>query len=178
MPGDPAHTSSDARPDARPAEPWQPGAVIRSGPEPPVPRWVAPTFALLALALVPWIGYLAAALSPTQRTVHYRAAWVGFDVLLLLTLAGTAWYAWRGSPRVALLATAAATLLVVDAWFDLLTTPPGTDLVVAALSAALVELPLAAVCVWLATHTAQVLRRRTERLARRARRAERQLSDG
>ncbi len=122
---------------------------------------------------MPWIFYLAVTLHPNTPTVHYRAAWVGFDVLLLVGLAATAYFAWRGSLQVAFAATATATLLMVDAWFDVLTTPRRYGLGVAVLLAVLVELPLAAVCLWIATHARQVFRRRVQLLAKRAQRAER-----
>jgi hypothetical protein len=134
---------------------------------------VAPVFGALALGTIPWTVFLAVTLSPNARTVHYRSAWVGFDILLVVVLAATAYFAWRGSPQVAFAANSAATLLVVDAWFDVLTTPRDDGLSLSIALALLFELPLAAVCLWLATHTRQVLRRRVERLARRAQRAER-----
>jgi hypothetical protein len=142
----------------------------------PVPRWVGPAFGLLALGTVPWTVYLALTLDPDVRTVHYDAAWVGFDLMLLLGLAATAYYAWQGSGRVALSATATATLLVVDAWFDVLTTPARHGLELSLILAVFVELPLAGVCLWIATHTRQVLLRRVELLTRRAQRAERAAS--
>ena len=56
-------------------------------------------------------------------STNYDAAWAGFDVLLTLTLASTAYFALRRSRYLATAASATATLLVVDAWFDVLTTP-------------------------------------------------------
>ncbi|WP_433296300.1 hypothetical protein ACQP2F_38055 [Actinoplanes sp. CA-030573] len=138
----------------------------------PVPRWVAPVFAVLGLATVPWIIYLAATLPAESTTQHYRATWVGFDVLLVVVLLATAHLAWRGSPQAGLLAAATATMLVVDAWFDVTTSPPD-DVPAAVLSALLLELPLAVVCGWIALHVDQVIESRLRRLARRAARAER-----
>ncbi|WP_199737047.1 MULTISPECIES: hypothetical protein [Micromonospora] len=134
----------------------------------PAPRWVAPTFVVLALLTLPWIGYLALTLPRHAVAVHYRAAWVGFDLGLVALLALTAWRAYRGDRRVVVAATATATLLAVDAWFDVVTTPAGPDLVVSVLSAALVELPLAAVCLWIARHGDRMVARRLRLLAVRA----------
>ncbi len=50
-----------------------------------------------------------------------------------------------------------AGLLVCDAWFDVLTARHGGELVEATLEAGLVELPLAALCFWLATDTERTL---------------------
>jgi hypothetical protein len=130
----------------------------------PVPRWVAPAFALIAILLVPWIGYLAVTLPYTTR-VHDRTAWVGFDILLMIMLAVTALLAWRGAARVALAATATATMLVVDAWFDVFTSRTEAD-IVQALLFSIVELSLAAVCVWIALHAASVVRTQIRALLR------------
>jgi hypothetical protein len=107
-------------------------------------------FLLLAavgsLVLVPWIGVLAATLPHRYEARHWTLAWVGFDVALVLGLAATALMAWRGRPAVIFPALVTATLLVCDAWFDT-TTAQRSDVLVSALSAVLVELPMAAVLV-------------------------------
>ena len=122
----------------------------------PVPRWVAPTFAALAILLVPSSIYLATTL-PHVAAIHDRTAWVGFDVGLVIMLGLTAFLAWRGIARVALAATATATMLVVDAWFDVFTSRHGSELV-QALLLSIIELSLAAVCLWIALHAAAVVR--------------------
>ncbi len=121
-----------------------------------VPWWVAPTFAVCAVLLVPWIGYLATTLPNTAR-LYDRTPWVGFDIGLMIMLALTAFLAWRGSPRVSFAATSTATMLIVDAWFDITTSRRHVDLV-QALVTSIVELSLAAVCVWIAYHAASVTR--------------------
>ena len=87
--------------------------------------------------------------------------------MLIAVLLATAYAAWRGGRLVGLLAAITATMLVLDAWFDV-TTSSRAGLPMAALSALLVELPLAAVCGWIAQHADQVIERRVRRLARRA----------
>jgi hypothetical protein len=54
----------------------------------------------------------------------------------------------------------------VDAWFDLMTTPSG-QLAQSIVLAAVVELPLAAVCIWLSLHTQELTERRIVLLMRR-----------
>ena len=131
----------------------------------PVPRWVAPGFALAAVCTVPWVVFLAASLPATSR-VNDRLAWVGFDVGEVVMLAVTAYLAWRGKAKVALAATALATMLVVDAWFDVNTSSAGEDRDIA-LGFGVLEVSLAAVSLWIAFHAASVARRRLEDLARR-----------
>jgi hypothetical protein len=132
-----------------------------------VPWWVGPAFAVLALGTVPWVVYLAVTLPHHVTFAHYRGVWVGFDSGLIVVLGLTALLAWWARPHVALAATAAATMLLVDAWFDVLTTPYGPRLMVSIVLAAVVELPLAAICLWIALHAEHVITHRTEALARR-----------
>jgi len=113
-------------------------------------RTVPPFFALAALVLIPWTVLLVNQLPSEHRAIHWDVAWGGFDIGLSLTLLAVAVAAWRRSPWFEGAATAAATLLVVDAWFDVLTASAGTDRLVAIVEAAVVELPLAVVCLFLA----------------------------
>jgi hypothetical protein len=136
-----------------------------------VVRWAGPAFALFSLILLPWIAYLAYALPSRQVSADYNIAWAGFDGLLLVALASTGYFALRRSRYLATAAAAAATLLVVDAWFDVMTSLPGQRVEPVAL-AALVELPLASVCVWLSLHTQQLAERRLVLLLRRGRKME------
>ena len=134
---------STNQPRGRP--PW---AVL---PRRVLARWIIPVYALLALALVPWVIWLAWTLPERSVSAHYRLGWVGFDVLLCGALARTAWLAWRRSPFVVNVASATAALLVVDAWFDVTTSPGGQDLLVSAVTALGIELPLAVFSLVIAT---------------------------
>jgi hypothetical protein len=112
--------------------------------------WVVPLFALAAVLLVPVVVLLVVALPSTHRSAHWDIAWAGFDVVLALLLLAVAVTAWRRSPWLEGAATAAATLLFVDAWFDVLTSSTRTELVLALVEAVFVELPLALLCLLLA----------------------------
>ena len=115
--------------------------------------WVGPAFVAMAVILLPWIIYLRVTLPTQEIASHYRTAWVGFDAILFSQLARTGIYAFRKREReqVRLHAAVCATLLTVDAWFDV-TTSPKSDLPVSIALAALIELPLAFVCWQLARH--------------------------
>jgi hypothetical protein len=89
-------------------------------------------------------------------------------VLLILT----AHLAWRGKRLVALTATATATMLLVDGWFDLMTSPRGVDLTGTVIAAVFGEVPLALLCLWIAVHLDRVVARRLRVLAWRAERAQ------
>lgn len=135
-----------------------------------VVRWAGPAFAVFSLILLPWTVYLGYSLPSRQVSPHYNIAWAGFDVTLLVVLASTGYFALRRSRYLAPAATATATLLVVDAWFDIMTSPPDQLLESVAL-AVLIELPLALVCTWLSYHTEQLAERRVVLLLRRSREA-------
>jgi len=122
-------------------------------------RWVVPLFALSGIVLVPWIVFLVRSLPSTHAAAHWDIAWGGFDVGLALLLLGVAIAAWRRSPWLEGAATAGAALLVVDAWFDILTSSTHVELGVAIGEAALMELPLAVLCLVIARDAERVLRR-------------------
>jgi hypothetical protein len=103
-----------------------------------------------AIILLPWIGLLAYTLPRRQFDLHYRAAWVGFDLLLVLAITRTAYMAFRLDPRVQLPATATATLLFVDAWFDMTTSGSRSQFLEAFVLAILIEIPSAIFSLYLA----------------------------
>ena len=99
------------------------------------------------LVLAVWIGVLEVKLPRYYRAGGWRAAWVGFDIALLLVFAATAWAAWRRRQILIVCLMVLATLLSCDAWFDT-TLDWGTHgFTVSLLSALLVELPLAVLAV-------------------------------
>jgi hypothetical protein len=114
------------------------------------PWWVGPVFAIGALALIPWMVYLGVTLPSTER-ISERTAWIGFDVGLMAMLGLTAVLAHRRSVRLAHASMATATMLAVDAWFDIFTSGGGSALV-QALQLAVVEFSLAGLCVWISLH--------------------------
>ncbi|HSV66144.1 MAG TPA: hypothetical protein VLJ59_09605 [Mycobacteriales bacterium] len=128
----------------RPLRP--PATLTGSGMPRLVSPWVAVLFAGASLALVPWVALLSAVLPSRVLAANWRVIWVGFDLMLLVTLGTTAIRIFRRSPKIVLPATAAGTLLVCDAWFDVLAAASGTERVVAVLVAVALELPLAAAC--------------------------------
>jgi hypothetical protein len=124
-----------------------------------VARWVVPLFTFAGMVLVPWVVFLTRFLPSTHLALHWDIAWAGFDVALAVVLFAVAAAAWRRSPWLEGAAAAAATLLVVDAWFDVLTSSSQLELAVAIGEAVLVELPLAVLCILLARDAERVLRR-------------------
>ncbi|MFF3454086.1 hypothetical protein ACFYXH_07090 [Streptomyces sp. NPDC002730] len=113
-----------------------------------LPRWQGRLLTGAGLALLPWMGFLAATLPPGEA-----AAWVTLDALeaACLLTAGSRLVRGGGGHRAA--AAGAALLLVADACADLLTSAPGAELAQALAMAVCAELPLAALCMDLAVRT-------------------------
>ncbi|MFN8189336.1 MAG: hypothetical protein U0R78_02670 [Nocardioidaceae bacterium] len=124
-------------------------------------------FAVCSVLLVPWTVYLAYDLPRRARTDHYNLAWVGFDAMLVIALVALAWTALRRSDWLPVAGAWSAALLITDAWFDVMTSSQ-REVATAVLMALLVELPLAAVSVWLCRH-ATLVQRRQHRWTRRGR---------
>lgn len=106
-------------------------------------RAVAWILMVLAAGLVPWTAYLGFTLPRRFTAHHWDVAWVGFDVLLMLALTGTAWAAWARRQIFAGAAIVTATLLVCDAWFDIVLSLGSRGAVPTIAAALLVELPIA-----------------------------------
>jgi hypothetical protein len=118
-------------------------------PVPHVPRWVAPILGLVALALVPWTLWLTFSLPSRHVSDRYDLAWVGFDVALAASFAATAWAAVQRSRWLVVFAAVTGTMLVCDAWFDVVTSHGGGEMAEAVVEAVFGELPLAALCGWI-----------------------------
>lgn len=111
----------------------------------------------IALVLLPWSAFLSATLPSRHVAEHWELAWTGFDLFEAAAIIGTFVAVLRRSPAVTVLATIAGTALLCDAWFDLVTASPGRDVQWALLFAVFAELPLAALCFWIAVDSDRAL---------------------
>jgi phosphoribosylamine---glycine ligase len=117
------------------------------------PAWsacLALGLATAGLGLLPWMIYLSASLPASSTAYHWPAAWVGLDAMEAAGLIGTGVLVFRRDARYCLASTATAALLIVDAWFDVTTAPPGSGALASLLMAAFAEVPAAALCAGLA----------------------------
>jgi hypothetical protein len=90
-----------------------------------------------------WTVYLAFSMPTGYHSKAWSAAWVGFDILLLLALTGTVVAAMLRRQIVVMLAVFTATLLLCDAWFDIVLDWGTSDVWASLASAAFIEVPLA-----------------------------------
>ncbi len=113
-------------------------------------RWLGLAMLVAGLGMIPWLAGLAVELPDSARAAHWAAVWTGLDSLEAVGLAATGLLLIRRDARYRLTAMATATLLAVDAWFDVLTSAAGADRTIAIAMAAFPELPVSALCVVLA----------------------------
>jgi hypothetical protein len=118
-------------------------------------RRTAILYMVAGVVLIPWTVYLAVTLPKRELDTHYRGAWVGFDLLLVTAIIMTGYYAFRLDSRVQIPAAATATLLIVDAWFDVMTAGSRQSTFEAALMALCIEIPAAFFSLFLARRVNQ-----------------------
>jgi hypothetical protein len=119
-------------------------------PHSALPRWLALIFFAGCVGTVPQILSLSSTLAETALAHHWRMVWVGLDSSEALAFLVTAVLLYLRSTLVAITSSVAATMLWLDAWFDVLTSPHGEKLVTAAHLAFFVELPLGLLCFYVA----------------------------
>jgi hypothetical protein len=122
-----------------------------------VREWVVVAFGVVGVGLLPWAIWLSSSLPATHHSAHWDLAWSGFDVGLAVCFCGTAVSAYRRSPWVGAFAAATGTLLLTDAWFDVVLESHGNEAVTAILEAAVFEVPVACLCFWIAYRTERFL---------------------
>jgi hypothetical protein len=115
--------------------------------------WLARALIAAGLTMIPWLFALAVRLPPSTRAQHWATAWVGLDTMEALGLVTTGVLVRLRDERRCLAAAATATLLLVDAWFDVTTSATGADHLMALLLAVFLEVPIASACAVLALRT-------------------------
>ncbi|MET8878602.1 hypothetical protein ACWEO2_01305 [Nocardia sp. NPDC004278] len=95
-----------------------------------------------SIVLIPWIAYLAVSLPPDYQAHNWPLTWVGFDSLLVIMMAMTAYLGWQRRQLLLLPAFGTGLLLLVDAWFDITTANP-RDVWLSIAIACVGEIPLA-----------------------------------
>jgi hypothetical protein len=106
--------------------------------------------AVCIVVLAVWIVALGLTLPPHETTKQWRLAWIGFDVAELLAFAATGWAAWRGRQLIIPALIVVGTLLLCDAWFDVVLSWNTDERWGSVAGAVVIELPLAALFWWLA----------------------------
>jgi hypothetical protein len=113
-------------------------------------RYIPLFFLLAGLILIPWTIWLTFSLPAHHESENWQTVWAGFNTAEAAALIATSVLALRRSAWLAPIAAVTGTLLCVDAWFDITLEAGGKHLLASVLEAAFVELPLAAICFWVA----------------------------
>jgi hypothetical protein len=132
-----ALVSSEQRSEARPGTSW---------------RWELLLILIIAgcVVLAGWIGYLAVSLPTFYRAGSWRGAWVGFDLAELAAFATTGWAAWKRRQILIICLIVLATLLLCDAWFDVVLDARTAGFVGSLVTALVIEVPIAVIAVLVA----------------------------
>ena len=96
-----------------------------------------------AVVLPPWIVYLAVSLPDQHDSEQWKLVWVGFDIALLACLVAAGWLGARRRRRAVPVLVANATLMLCDAWFDVMLSWHAADWWTSVVMAVVVEVPLA-----------------------------------
>lgn len=99
-----------------------------------------------AIALIPWTVHLGVSLPANYVAHNWPATWIGFDCLLIASMAATAVLGWLRRQVVVLAAFTTGVLVICDAWFDILTAAP-REVWVSVLTAVFINLPLAVILI-------------------------------
>ncbi|RPE41016.1 hypothetical protein EDD90_4090 [Streptomyces sp. Ag109_O5-1] len=95
----------------------------------------------VAVLLLAWTVYLGSVMGGEVPAQNWSVSWTGLDLLEVATLTATGLLAIRRSRAASPVAAAAAALLLLDAWFDVMTVDGPIDWYIACAMALGVELP-------------------------------------
>lgn len=129
-----------------------------------LPRWVVAFFLGGAVVLIPWIVLMFTVPDAVNVPRHWELVWGGFDCFLVLGFAVTAFRLITRSPRGAVTAAMTGTMLLVDAWFDVLTTHRGGQ-VISILMAVFAEIPCAVICFYVSRRIVSLFEQAKDYLA-------------
>ena len=99
---------------------------------------------------MPWIGLLIYQLHGQAGKRSFDSSWIGLDALEAICLLTVALLLSRRHRATSPVAAAAAAILCMDAWFDMMSAAPKLPYAESLAMACFAELPLAALLAWTA----------------------------
>jgi hypothetical protein len=129
-----------------------------------IPRWAVAFFLGGAVLLIPWDVLMFSVPQVVDVPKHWVLVWGGFDCFLILGFGVTAYRLITRSPRGAVTAAMTGTMLLIDAWFDVLTTHRGGELV-SILMAVFAEIPCAVICFYVSRRIVKLFEQAKDYLA-------------
>lgn len=117
-----------------------------------IPGWAGKLYVMFAVVLLPWTIYLGATLPTHHLSAHWDVSWTGLDVGLMTALLATGLFAYLRSIWIVIAAATTGSLLLVDAWFDVMSEHSAALFHEALILAFVFEIPLALMSYYVAGH--------------------------
>lgn len=127
-----------------------------------IPKWVVVFYTALAILLIPWTIYMGWTLPTHHLSVNWDISWTGLDIALIIAFLLTGLAAYTKSLWIVISSTTVGCLLLVDAWFDVMTEHQSPEFARALLTGAAVEIPLALLSYYVAAHALQRVHKHTK----------------
>jgi hypothetical protein len=118
-----------------------------------VPSWPALIYIVMAIILLPWTIYLGASLPTHHLSTHWDISWTGLDAAIIATMLLTGLFAYLKSRWIIISSSTVGSLLLIDAWFDVISERRGVQLHEAIILAIFIEIPLAIISYYIAYQT-------------------------
>jgi hypothetical protein len=118
-----------------------------------IPTWASRLYIILGLVLLPYTIYLGSTLPQHHLSTHWDISWTGLDIALVLSMICTGILAYTKSMWLIITASTTGSLLLVEAWFDVMSERGSYQLHQAILLAVAFEIPFALMSYYLAIHT-------------------------
>jgi len=116
----------------------------------PLFGWLGAVYGVCAVALIPWVIRLGNILPKRTVSPHWHTAWAGLDIMLIVMLSLSAFALIKRSAWTIMTTSIVGGMLIIDAWFDLLTSNSGHEQNDAIISAICIEIPLIVLSFWVA----------------------------
>jgi hypothetical protein len=108
-----------------------------------IPVWAASLYICSAIILLPWTIYLGASLPTHHLSAHWDISWTGLDIGLIITMLATGILAYRKSRWLVITSSMVGSLLLVDAWFDVMSERRVSQFYQSLFLAIFIEIPMA-----------------------------------
>jgi hypothetical protein len=118
-----------------------------------IPRWASRVYIMLGLILVPWTIYIGTTLPKHHLSANWDVSWTGLDIGLAASLICTGLLAYAKSIWLIIAASTTGSILLVDAWFDVMSEKSASVMHQSIALALIFEIPLAFMSYYLAFHT-------------------------
>ena len=115
--------------------------------------WTSRLLTVAAVVVIPWVALLTAQLHGGATRRSLGSSWIGLDLIEIVGLLVVGSMLRRRHRATSPVAAATAAVLILDAWFDLMSSTPRLAYVQSLLLAFLIEIPFAVLLICVASQT-------------------------